>query len=363
MVERLKEYRKKCNVLKQIQSDKALFYRHLNAVQNFSTVFVATFITFIGFSGTAKINGYVNFMFSIANDDLTIVEMMYNGLVFILFLCIIFHLVFQFTSKQAASENAVSLLSVLINEIDDIIEKTSSSEAIDIVRYKYATISSIIPPNTDREYLKAKKRLGKKEKISNSIENHNIYVLPRKKQEEYLSSLISNNESIKNIIDVLKGQGSEFYLGGGVIRNIVWDSLHGYSTMTPIDDIDVIYLDREHSVKSYDIAIEKKLINAIPNYRWSVKNQARMHEINGDSPYIDLHDAVSKWPETASAILVRGVDDGTYEFIAPYGFDDLFRLIVHPTPYFMEKLDRYKERICSRRWAEKWGKLKFFHLE
>ncbi len=120
MLTRLNEYKEKIIVLKQIQSNKAKFYKKVNTIQNFLTVFVSAFLTFIGFSGIDKIKGYILMLFKI-DIEIEYIELLFNLLVFILFFIGIFHLVFQFGEKQKNSENAITLLSNLANEIDNLL--------------------------------------------------------------------------------------------------------------------------------------------------------------------------------------------------------------------------------------------------
>jgi hypothetical protein len=40
------------------------------------------------------------------------------------------------------------------------------------------------------------------------------------------------------------------------------------------------------------------------------------------------------WPETATAVAVRRNDEDGCEVAAPFGVDDLFGLILRPTPRF-----------------------------
>ena len=152
------------------------------------------------------------------------------------------------------------------------------------------------------------------------------------------------------------------FLGGGIIRNLVWDYLHGYKSYTPIDDVDVIYFDQLSNTKNHDIVFEEKLNKAIPNLVWSVKNQARMHTINNDEQYQSIHEAISKWPETATAILARLSEEGQLKLIAPHGYTDLFRLLVVPTPRFEQKIDKYRERINKKNWKQTWPNLKLIGL-
>jgi hypothetical protein len=92
---------------------------------------------------------------------------------------------------------------------------------------------------------------------------------------------------------------------------------------------------------------------------WSVKNQARMHQRNADEPYRSAVDAMSYWPETATAIGVRLSDRSVIEVAAPFGLDDLFELAVRPTERFVtEKYSVYLDRIHAKKWQTTWPRLK-----
>ena len=75
------------------------------------------------------------------------------------------------------------------------------------------------------------------------------------------------------------------WIGAGFLRAPVWDHLHGFQRPTPLDDIDVIYFDSEHRAPEADQAQEARLGELAPGLPWSVRNQARMHERNGDQAY------------------------------------------------------------------------------
>jgi uncharacterized protein len=143
-----------------------------------------------------------------------------------------------------------------------------------------------------------------------------------------------------------------------LIRNAVWDHLHGYVSPTPVDDIDVIYFDLHNAEKRHDEDLNAKLAARIPNVRWSAKNQARMHSVNKEPAYKTLHDAVSRWPETATAFIVRLDTAGKLDFIAPYGFDDLLRLIVTNTPPFETRTEVIRRRLEDKQWCRIWPRLK-----
>ncbi len=144
------------------------------------------------------------------------------------------------------------------------------------------------------------------------------------------------------------------WIGAGFVRNKVWDVKHG-KDRSQLNDLDVIYFDKTRNSENDDLVIENRLKEIDPGVNWSVKNQARMHVKNSHLPYEDCCDALSWWPETATAVAVRLSDKGRIEYIAPYGLEDLFQLVVRPTP----KADPgiYANRIEQKQWGKRWEQL------
>ncbi|MFD0670265.1 nucleotidyltransferase family protein [Cohnella sp. GCM10027633] len=145
----------------------------------------------------------------------------------------------------------------------------------------------------------------------------------------------------------------------GFIRSKVWDALHGFDAPTALPDVDVVYYDAadtsERTEQEYEIAL-LAMDGSIP---WSVKNQARMHAKSGHSPYVSTADGLAHFPETCTAIGAHIDAKGNVQLIAPYGVEDLVRLIVRPTPYYLspEKIGIYRKRITDKNWREKWHRL------
>jgi len=359
-MERINEYRHKSRILRQIHSNKSKKYGVINGVQNVITVVVSSFITFIGFYGVNDLHLLINKWITI---DVSVFEFLFNLFVFILFINVILHLVFHFNNKQSESDKAIVLLTSLINEANDIIEKwrtnpsVISENIIDLVRHKYLTITSVIPANTDKEFLKAKKSINEKEKFKNEAVQLCIDIFDEKFLNDHTSYLIKNS-ILDTFLRKLRDVNTELYLGGGAVRNLVWDELHGYTQISQIADLDIIYFDKLCNSKEHDKRIEEQLFKVVPNIKWSVKNQARMHIWNNEEEYESINDAISKWPETCTAIAVRMKDDDSLEYILPFGLSDLYRLIVVPTPHFMTKINKYKERIAQKNWIKTWNKLK-----
>ena len=133
--------------------------------------------------------------------------------------------------------------------------------------------------------------------------------------------------------------------------------------MTP--DVDVIYYDPAHIDEDYEKKLENELKSLMPEIPWSVKNQARMHVVNQIPPYTSSEDAISKFPETATALGVKLDKEDKLVLTAPCGLEDVLHMEIKPTPFFTETKERaaiYEERLTKKNWAAKWPKVKVHHI-
>jgi hypothetical protein len=151
---------------------------------------------------------------------------------------------------------------------------------------------------------------------------------------------------------------SDGWIGAGFVRDAVWDHLHGYGQKPLSGDVDVVWFDSEYCHPDYDSDLEERISQQLSIFNWSVKNQARMHQRNGDRPYLSTENALMYWPETATAVAARINDRNVIEIIAPYGLNDLFERRLRPTPAFeREKLDVFRQRVAVKRWTERYHSL------
>ena len=151
------------------------------------------------------------------------------------------------------------------------------------------------------------------------------------------------------------------WIGAGFARGAVWDRLHGYTSRTPLDDIDVVYFDPETRNPAAEAALERRLGEYLPGLPWEVRNQARMHLRNGDPPYRSSADALAHWLETPTAVALRLNRAGGLELLAPFGTGDLFDMVVRPTPHartHAHRLTAYRERVEKKNWLAKWPKMR-----
>ena len=179
--------------------------------------------------------------------------------------------------------------------------------------------------------------------------------------------LIKNDPWMVEILKAVKRlKLPDWWIGAGFVRGKVWDSLHGYTSRTPLSDIDVIYFDeedfldsetKEESTKQEKI-YEGKLEKLIPGVDWSVTNQARMHVFHNTNPYKSSQEALADWVETATCVGVKIDDKNDFVLTAPHGIHDLVNLILKPTTKTEKNLEGFHTRIANKKWLTKWPKLK-----
>lgn len=152
---------------------------------------------------------------------------------------------------------------------------------------------------------------------------------------------------------------SDWAIGAGAIRNVVWDRLHGYATSAPTD-IDLIWFDA-HPART-DVELQTHLRRQAPRLNWDVTNQAQVHQWYATTygrtltPCHGLADAIAAWPETATTLAVRLEADDTFTIIAPLGLHDLFDLVLRRNPAFPD-VAQFQQRVRAKRFLQRWPQL------
>ena len=154
----------------------------------------------------------------------------------------------------------------------------------------------------------------------------------------------------------------DWMIGAGFLRNKVWDYLHNIKrNVADTKDVDLIYFDKKNSNPEKDVKLSKKMGRKI-GLGWEIVNQAYTHSWHDRKvPYKNSTEALSEWVETPTCVAVA-LKNGKLKIIAPHGIDDLVNLIVRPSPSHKDKLDIFKQRYESKKWLEKWPKLKISNL-
>jgi len=193
----------------------------------------------------------------------------------------------------------------------------------------------------------------------------NISAMSDKLHDELIELIRADTAMIAALRAVRSLALKEAWVTAGFVRNRVWDHLHGFDEPTPLNDIDVIYFDPAHIDATFEKQRDDELGQRLPGLPWQVKNQARMAERNGDPPYQSIEDALRHWCETPTAIGVRLDDADRIETTAPLGLDDLFALVVRPTPFARShphKLAQYRDRMAKKNWPGLWPRIRVLDL-
>ncbi|MFC5602262.1 nucleotidyltransferase family protein [Sporosarcina koreensis] len=184
--------------------------------------------------------------------------------------------------------------------------------------------------------------------------------------EEDVIRLVSEDEWM---MDILRRTQSlnlpDWWVCAGFVRSKIWDVLHEFDERTPLPDIDVIYFDPSNVDEETEKNYENLLKMSQPTIPWSVKNQARMHAVNNDRPYLSSTEAIAKFPETATALGVK-LEYGKVVLTAAHGIEDVVNFHIKPTPYFSETVERmkyYHQRVSKKNWKSIWNKVELLQME
>lgn len=176
------------------------------------------------------------------------------------------------------------------------------------------------------------------------------------RQQQIIQWLQQDNERMTALRTARRLGLNDWCLGAGFVRNLVWDRLHGYASLTPLNDIDVIHFDLQRPDVERDRMLEARLQQWLPQ-PWSVKNQARMHLRSGRPPYLNSEDAISFWPELETAVGAHLNADDSLQLVAPFGLDWLF----NNTITFNAKngdISAFDQRVTDKGWLRHWPRLR-----
>lgn len=139
---------------------------------------------------------------------------------------------------------------------------------------------------------------------------------------------------VGEVLPVIAALGlTDVWLAGGAIRNPIWKARFGEACQLGINDYDIAFWNPEGDEAEENRAKEI-LLARFPDYTFDVKNQASfgVWRWPEQKPYVSSADGISKWLHTATATGVRLDQSGEWEWLLPYGTDDLWDGIIRPTP-------------------------------
>lgn len=154
----------------------------------------------------------------------------------------------------------------------------------------------------------------------------------------------------------------DWWIGAGVIRDLVWGDLHGGFDHLKVRDVDLAFFDPTDLTPERDLEIESALRRRLPGVPWEAKNQAAVHTWYERrfgftvEPLISMADAVATWPETATSVAVRLERNGELRITAPFGLDDLLNGICRRNPRRIS-VDEYSRRLDKKQIATRWPRV------
>jgi hypothetical protein len=184
---------------------------------------------------------------------------------------------------------------------------------------------------------------------------------------ERLREAIRSSEWFVGVLEAVRDCDLPNWLvGGGVVRNLVWNRLHGYRDDAYLNDVDVAYFDPEDLSPRRDQAVEAALQARSPQLRWDAKNQAAVHlwyEKRFGLPVLPLRsveEGIATFPETATSVGVSLNKEGDLYFHAPLGLQDLFGLVLRRNPRRVTP-EVFRRRAVEKEIIERWPKVSVIH--
>jgi hypothetical protein len=154
----------------------------------------------------------------------------------------------------------------------------------------------------------------------------------------------------------------DWWVGGGVLRDLVWDRLHGGFHPADVKDIDLAFYDPADLSRAREVELERTLAAHLPGVAWDAKNQAAVHTwYQGRfgvrvAPLGSAAEGIATWPETATAVAVRLRADEGLDVVAPCGLADLLEGVCRRNPRRVT-VQEYRRRLVRKRVAERWPKV------
>lgn len=369
-------YVRRADVLRQIHGRKASSARLWEVAYLVVTVVVATVVTTLGFAGPERIAAVLPE--ALADDRaIAIVELAFSIAVLVILILTLVGLIYRYGERANVHFRSVELLTEFIRDLSDATSLHDSgirplgATDLDVVRTRYKGILGALPPNTDREYLKARFHAAKKRALASSASPLKTIKNEPGLRLELVTDAVAEGDvlhglELANIIGADPARvaalsaveevfGDQGWVVGGFTREAVWDALEGARIPPPLGEVDVVYFDEADVSRESERAHEQALVVQLRNVQWSVKNQARMHLLNGHGPYSGVSDSLSHAPETASAVGVR-LQGHTLHVLAPIGLTDLFGLVLRRNP--SSDAQAFEKRTARTHQSERWPRLR-----
>jgi uncharacterized protein len=180
--------------------------------------------------------------------------------------------------------------------------------------------------------------------------------------EERFLGIVLADPTVQAVLERAPRLGvPDWWLTAGVLFQTVWNSLTGRPAGTGIRDADLFYFDPDTSWETEDAVIRAgaELFAGLP-VPVEIRNEARVHlwyaghfGVPAPAPFTGSRDAMDSFAAVCCAVGLT-LEAGRPRVYAPFGFDDLFGLVVRPN---RRLAPRHVYEAKAARWREHWPEL------
>ncbi len=176
-------------------------------------------------------------------------------------------------------------------------------------------------------------------------------------QNEKFISILKENKDLMKVLDYLEKLGlPNFYIAAGSIYQTIWNYYDEKPLNYGIEDVDIIYCDRENTSRESEEIIEEKIREYFKEmnipYEFDVHNEGRMHlwKKENENQVVDYYenseDAISQWLATVQAVGVT-LENGKIKVYAPYGLSDIFSKTIRPIKTVGKTKELYDKKVAK----------------
>ncbi|MDH5925527.1 nucleotidyltransferase family protein [Vibrio lentus] len=165
--------------------------------------------------------------------------------------------------------------------------------------------------------------------------------------KQKLESLIQQVPELIETAKVCREVGlPNSYIAGGVITQVIWNSIERKPLLDKVKDFDIVYFDNSNlfTEDEFKSRISSRLNHCVDV---DVKNQATIHERYAKKfgcsiqPYERVEQGIESWL-SAFAIGFTLDNSENIKLFVPYGLDDAFNMLIKPNKQAMTEANYNK---------------------
>jgi uncharacterized protein len=181
--------------------------------------------------------------------------------------------------------------------------------------------------------------------------------------EARFRGIVLADPTVRSILERAPTLGvADWWLTAGVLFQTVWNRLTGRAPGTGIRDADLFFFDADTSWDAEDAVIRRgaEIFADLP-VPVEIRNEARVHLWYADrfaapppQAFRSAAEPIDGFAAVCCCYGVRVDDHGRPTVYAPYGYDDLFAMVVRPN---RRQAPRHVYESKAARWREHWPEL------